>query len=142
MLEFLREQGSWFFGYASLGRGFLSGAVRKPEDFPDQDQRRDMPRFQGENFVRNLELVDTLKALAAELGVPAAQLALAWCRRNGNASPIAGATAPAHIDDANAAMQLDVAAHVWEKVDAVFPLGAAAGQRYSASAMKRLESGF
>ena len=142
MLEFLREQGSWFFGYASLGRGFLSGAVRKPEDFPAQDQRRDMPRFQGENFVRNLELVDTLKALAAELGVPAAQLALAWCRRNGNASPIAGATAPAHIDDANAAMQLDVAAHVWEKVDAVFPLGAAAGQRYSASAMKRLESGF
>lgn len=142
MLEFLQSQGSWFFGYASLGRGFLSGVVRKPEDFPLQDQRRDMPRFQGENFVRNLELVDALKALAIELNVPAAQLALAWCRRNRNASPIAGATLPAHVDDANAAMALNVPKAVWDQIDLVFPLGAAAGQRYSSSAMKRLESGF
>ncbi|MDF3834203.1 aldo/keto reductase [Cupriavidus basilensis] len=141
MLEFLQAQGAWFFGYASLGRGFLSGAVRKPEDFPPEDQRRDMPRFQGENFRRNLELVDALRAMAAEMGVSAAQLALAWCRRHLKASPIAGATAPEHIDDAQAALALSVPAEVWARIDAVFPLGAAAGQRYSASAMKRLQSG-
>lgn len=129
------RKGSWFFGYASLGRGFLSGAVRSPEDFAPGDQRRDMPRFQGENFARNLELVDTLVELAGELDVAPAQLALAWWRRSGKASPIAGATLPSHIDDAQNAISLHVPAGVWQRIDAVFPLGAAAGQRYSASAM-------
>lgn len=141
MLQFLKDQGTWFFGYASLGRGFLSGAIQSPDDFPEGDQRRDMPRFQGDNFRRNLELIEVLKQLAAELGATPAQLALAWCRRNLDASPIAGATLPAHIDDAQAAMALHVPAELWTRLEAVFPLGAAAGQRYSASAMKRLESG-
>ena len=141
MLEFLRDAGSWFFGYASLGRGFLSGQVRRPEDFEPGDQRRDMPRFQGENFRRNIELVDALQQLAREMGVTAAQLALAWCRRQGLASPIAGATLPEHIDDAQRAIALQVPAEVWARIDAVFPLGAATGERYNASAMKRLETG-
>lgn len=141
MLQFLKDNGTWFFGYASLGRGFLSGAVKSADDFPPGDQRRDMPRFQGENFRKNLELITVLTKLAAELGATPAQLALAWCRRNQDASPIAGATLPAHIDDAQAAIALKVSTELWNRLDAVFPLGAAAGQRYSASAMKRLESG-
>lgn len=141
MLDFLRRNGTWFFGYASLGRGFLSGTVRRPEDFPAEDQRRDMPRFQGENFQRNVELVDALQGVAAELSVSAAQLALAWCRRHGLASPIIGATQPDHVDDARQAMALVIAPEVWARIDAVFPLGAAAGDRYNASAMKRLQTG-
>jgi aryl-alcohol dehydrogenase-like predicted oxidoreductase len=141
MLQFLEEHGAWFFGYASLGRGFLSGALRSPEDFAPDDQRRDMPRFQGENFKRNLELVDELRRIADEAKLPVAQLAVAWCRRHGNVSPIVGATSPAHVEDAQAAVSLDLPPAVWERIEQVFPLGAAAGQRYSASAMKRLESG-
>lgn len=141
MLGFLRKQGSWFFGYASLGRGFLSGALKSPDDLPPGDQRRDMPRFQGENFYRNIELVRNLEQLADSLGVKPAQLAIAWCRRHGLATPICGATAPAHVDDAFTAMTLNPSADVWEKVEEAFPADAVAGQRYSESAMKRLESG-
>ncbi|KAF1044154.1 MAG: Aldo-keto reductase YhdN [Xylophilus sp.] len=141
MLDFLKSSGSCFFGYASLGRGFLSGQVRSPEDFAPDDQRRDMPRFQGENFQRNIELVDALQALARDMQIPAAQLALAWCRRHGAATPIVGATTPGHIDDAQQASALQVPQAVWDRIDAIFPLGAAAGDRYNASAMKRLETG-
>lgn len=141
MLRFLKDHGTWFFGYASLGRGFLSGAIQSPQDFPPGDQRRDMPRFQGDNFRKNLELIDVLKQLAAGVGATPAQLALAWCRRNREASPIAGATLPGHIDDAQVAMALKVPSEIWARLESVFPLGAAAGQRYSPSAMKRLESG-
>jgi aryl-alcohol dehydrogenase-like predicted oxidoreductase len=141
MLQFLKENGTWFFGYASLGRGFLSGAIKSPDDFPLGDQRRDMPRFQGDNFRKNLELIEVLKQLAAEIGATSAQLALSWCRRNLDVSPIAGATTPAHIDDAQAAVALNVPKELWERLETVFLLGAAAGKRYSASAMKRLDSG-
>lgn len=141
MLRFLREQGSWFFGYASLGRGILSGAVKKPEDLPEGDQRRDMPRFQGENFYRNIELVERLEAMAAELGIKAAQLALAWCGRNGDATPIVGVTEPTHVREAQEAVALTLPEHTWRRLDDVFAPGAAAGFRYSESAMKRLESG-
>lgn len=141
MLDFLRAHGSWFFGYASLGRGFLSGQVRKPEDFPPDDQRRDMPRFQGENFQRNIELVDALQQLASEMGMTAAQLALAWCARHQLASPIAGATRPEHIDEAEQALKLQMAPEAWSRIDAIFPQGVAAGDRYNASAMQRLKTG-
>jgi len=141
MLEFLRAQGSWFFGYASLGRGILSGAIKSPEDLPPGDQRRDMPRFQGENFYKNLELVSTLKEIAAELGIKAAQLALAWCGRNGNATPIVGVTEPEHVREAQQAMALTVSDETWQRLDAVFSPNAVAGMRYPESAMKRLQSG-
>jgi aryl-alcohol dehydrogenase-like predicted oxidoreductase len=141
MLDFLQEEGAAFFGYASLGRGFLSGQVRRPEDFAPGDQRRDMPRFQGENFLRNIELVDALQAMAARMGVTAAQLALAWCRRHGKATPVVGATEPAHVDDADAGTSLQVPGAVWEELEGIFPLGAAAGDRYNASAMERLQTG-
>lgn len=141
MLEFLRAQGSLFFGYASLGRGILSGALKSPDDLPPGDQHRDMPRFQGENFYKNLELVATLTDIAAELGVKPAQLALAWCGRNGNATPIVGVTEPAHVKEAQEAMTLAVPEDIWRRLDAVFSSDAVAGMRYSESAMSRLKSG-
>lgn len=141
MLRFLREQGSWFFGYASLGRGILSGAVRKPEDLPAGDQRRDMPRFQGENFYKNIELVKLLEAMAEELGIKSAQLALAWCGRNGDATPIVGVTEPGHVREAQEAVALTLPEQTWRQLDEVFAPGAVAGFRYSESAMKRMESG-
>lgn len=141
MLDFLHDEGTAFFGYASLGRGFLSGHVRRPEDFAPGDQRRDMPRFQGHNFQRNVELVDALQAMATKMGVTAAQLALAWCGRHGKAVPIVGATEPAHVDDARAGTALKVLTEVWDDLETIFPFGAAAGERYGASAMKRLETG-
>lgn len=137
----LADTNTCFFGYASLGRGMLSGTLRSVDDLPPGDQRRDMPRFQGENFKKNLDLVDKLNALADEVGVSAAQLALAWCRRDGRATPIVGATLPAHVRDAQQAVALVVERDVWDQLDAVFAPGAAIGQRYSASAMKRLDSG-
>lgn len=141
MLEFLKAQGSWFFGYASLGRGILSGAIKSPDDLPPGDQRHDMPRFQGDNFYKNLELVSMLREIAAELGVKPAQLALAWCGRNGDATPIVGVTEPAHVREAQQAMALSVPEDIWRRLDAVFSPDAVAGMRYSASAMNRLKSG-
>lgn len=141
IIPVLREQGSWFFGYASLGRGILSGALKSPDDLPPGDQRRDMPRFQGENFYKNLELVELLKDLAAEAKVNAAQLALAWCRRRGDVSPIVGVTEPQHVRDAQVAASIALPPEFWEKLDQVFAPDAIAGQRYPESAMKRLESG-
>lgn len=141
MLDFLQAEGSWFFGYASLGRGFLSGALKSPDDLPEGDQRRDMPRFQGDNFYRNVELVKRLEVLAAEVGAKPAQLALAWCRRHGLASPICGATELTHVDEARAAMELELPKEIWSRVEQLFPADAVAGQRYSAAAMQRLENG-
>lgn len=139
VLNFCAEQGAWFMGYAALGRGFLSGALRSPDDIPPGDQRRDMPRFQGENFTRNLHLVQALQELAAQRGVAAASLAVAWCRRKGWATPIVGATVPAHVDDALAAVALQLPQAVWDAIDSIFPPGAAAGQRYPEAAMRRLQ---
>lgn len=141
IIPVLREHGSWFFGYASLGRGILSGTLKSPDDLPPGDQRRDMPRFQGENFYKNLALVDMLKDMAADAGVNAAQLALAWCRRHGDATPIVGVTEEQHVRDAQRAISLDIAPALWQRLDEIFAPGAAAGLRYPASAMKRLESG-
>lgn len=140
-LQAFASTGAAFYGYAPLGRGFLSGSIRTTADFAPEDQRRDLPRFQGSNFALNLRLVDELQKFATELQVTAAELAIAWCMRNRKVRPIVGATAPEHVDDANRAARLVVPATVWERLDAVFPVGAAAGTRYSDSAMKRLETG-
>ena len=138
LLSLLAEQGTWFFGYASLGRGFMSGAIRSPADFSPDDQRRDMPRFQGENFQRNLDLVDAMAHVAKARGLTPAELAIAWCRRQGLVVPIVGATRPEHVDEAFSGAELSLPEQVWAGLDAVFPVGAAAGERYSAAAMQRL----
>jgi aryl-alcohol dehydrogenase-like predicted oxidoreductase len=91
VLPTLRELGIGFVPFSPLGRGFLTGQIRTPDDFPDDDMRRDMPRFTGENFRRNLDLVEKVREMAAAKGVTAGQLALAWLLAQGDdIAPIPG----------------------------------------------------
>ena len=139
-LRACQQRGVAFFGYAPLGRGFLSGAIRRPQDLPEGDQRRGWPRFQGENFERNLALVDKVTTLASRLGLSSAQLALAWAARAQPAIsvPIVGATSPAQVDEAFAALAMSIDAAVWDEIERVFPFGEVAGERYPDAAMRRL----
>ena len=140
MLAACRARDVLFLGYAPLGRGFLSGSIRTPEDLPAGDQRRGGPRFQGENFKRNLALVDAVQAVAKRLGLSAAQVALAWAARPQQAAsvPVVGATSVAQVDEALAALDTPIADEVWEEIERVFPFDQVAGERYPESAMRRL----
>jgi aryl-alcohol dehydrogenase-like predicted oxidoreductase len=133
-----RELGIGFVAYSPLGRGFLTGAIKSPEDFDPDDTRRFHPRFQGENFTRNLELVEKVKQLAAEAGVTASQLALAWVLSQGqDIVPIPGTKHRKYLEENAAAVELALAPELVLDLEAVFPPDAAAGERY-APAMKAL----
>jgi aryl-alcohol dehydrogenase-like predicted oxidoreductase len=133
-----RELGIGFVAYSPLGRGFLTGAIKSPEDFDPDDTRRFHPRFQGENFARNLELVEKVKQLAAEAGVTASQLALAWVLSQGqDIVPIPGTKRRKYLEENAAAVDLALAPELVLDLEAVFPPDAAAGERY-APAMKAL----
>ena len=133
-----RELGIGFVAYSPLGRGFLTGAIKSPEDFDPDDTRRFHPRFQGENFARNLELVEKVKQLAAEAGVTASQLALAWVLSQGqDIVPIPGTKHRKYLEENAAAVELALAPELVLDLEAVFPPDAAAGERY-APAMKAL----
>ena len=133
-----RELGIGFVAYSPLGRGFLTGAIKSPEDFDPDDTRRFHPRFQGENFTRNLELVEKVKQLAAEAGVTASQLALAWVLSQGqDIVPIPGTKHRKYLEENAAAVDLALAPELVLDLEAVFPPDAAAGERY-APAMKAL----
>ena len=133
-----RELGIGFVAYSPLGRGFLTGAIKSPEDFDPDDTRRFHPRFQGENFTRNLELVEKVKQLAAEAGVTASQLALAWVLSQGqDIVPIPGTKHRKYLEENAAAVELAQAPELVLDLEAVFPPDAAAGERY-APAMKAL----
>jgi len=135
------ELGIGFVPYSPLGRGFLTGAIRSPDDFDADDYRRTSPRFEGENFRRNLALVDTVQALAAERGIAASQLALAWVlSRDEHIVPIPGTTRRARLDENLGALQVELDAATLDALDAAFPLHAAAGDRYSASGMANIQS--
>ena len=126
-----RELGVGFVPYSPLGRGFLSGAITRFDDLPADDARRDLPRFQGENFKRNLELVRTLKQLAAARGATASQLALAWVlAQGGDIVPIPGTTRVAHLDELIAGAQLTLTRKELAAIDHAFPPNAAVGERY------------
>ncbi len=132
ILAACRELGVGFVPYSPLGRGFLSGTIRRFEDFPPDDFRRQLPRFQGGNFARNLALVTTLEGLAAARGVTATQLALAWVLAQGDdVVPIPGTTRAAHLDELIAATRLTLTPAEREQIDAAFPIGAAVGARSS-----------
>ncbi len=129
--------GIGFVPYSPLGRGFLTGAIRSPEDFAADDYRRGSPRFQGENFARNLALADAVKALAADKGITPAQLALAWVLARGEAIvPIPGTRRQAALDENLGALDVRFTAGEVAAIDAVFPLDAAAGSRYPETMMR------
>ncbi|AVA37478.1 MULTISPECIES: aldo/keto reductase [Cupriavidus] len=131
--------GIGFVPYSPLGRGFLTGAIRTPDDFEADDYRRTNPRFMGENFARNLQLVDAVRALASEKGCSPAQLALAWVLTRGeHVVPIPGTRRVANLDDNLGALGVTLSAQDLARIDAIFPLGAAADTRYAAAMMQFL----
>ena len=126
-----RELGIGFVPYSPLGRGFLTGQIRKFEDFAADDFRRYVPRFQGENFQKNLVLVDHIKELAAQKGCKPSQLALAWLLAQGeDIVPIPGTKRIAYLEENAGAVQLRLTAEEIRRIDGIAPKGAAAGDRY------------
>lgn len=134
VLETVRELGIGFVPYSPLGRGFLTGAIRSPEDFEADDYRRHSPRFQGENFDRNLQLVERVRALAQAKGVTPGQLALAWVLAQGeDLVPIPGTKRLAYLEENLGALQVKLSAEELAQIEAIFPADAAAGHRYPAA---------
>jgi aryl-alcohol dehydrogenase-like predicted oxidoreductase len=132
VLPTTRKLGVAFVAYSPLGRGFLTGAFKSPDDFDADDTRRLQPRFQGENFTRNLELVDKVKRLAGEAGVTASQLALAWVLAQGEEIvPIPGTKRRKYLEENVAAVELSLAPELVLELQSIFPPDAAAGDRYA-----------
>ncbi|MEE4089056.1 aldo/keto reductase [Pseudomonas viridiflava] len=138
VLATCRRLGIAFVAYSPLGRGFLTGELRTPEDFAPDDYRRFSPRFQGENFNRNLQLVEKVKAVAAAKGISASQLALAWVLAQGDdIIPIPGTKQRKYLESNVAAASVELSKDELAQMDAIFPAeGAVAGERYSAESMK------
>jgi aryl-alcohol dehydrogenase-like predicted oxidoreductase len=132
ILPTIRELGIGLVGYSPLGRGFLSGRIHSIDDLEAGDFRRANPRFQGENFQKNLELVERVEELAAEKGCTAAQIALAWVLAQGeDIVPIPGTTRVKNLEENVAALDVELSDEELRDVEAVFPKGAAAGDRYA-----------
>ena len=131
ILPTIRELGIGLVAYSPLGRGFLSGRIRSVEDLEENDFRRMNPRFQGENFQKNLELVERVEELAAAKNCSAAQIALAWVMAHGeDIVPIPGTTRVTNLEENVASLDIELTADDLRDLDAVFPMGAAAGDRY------------
>jgi len=132
ILPTLRELGIGFVAYSPLGRGFLTGRFRSAEDLPEDDFRRVNPRFEGENFERNLELVERVEEIAAEKDVTAGQLALAWVLAQGDdVAPIPGTKHRHYLEENVAAAEIELSDEDLRRIDEVAPLGVAAGDRYA-----------
>jgi len=137
ILPTCRELGIGFVAYSPLGRGFLTGRFRRVEDLPADDWRRNNPRFQGENFQRNLELVRRIEEMARAKACTPAQLALAWLLSRGNdIVPIPGTKQRARLEENVRALEIRLTSDELKRIDAVAPIGAAAGDRYAGAGMK------
>ena len=135
-----RELGIGFVAYSPLGRGFLTGQVKRFEDLAPDDWRRGSPRFQGENFAKNLELVERVRQIAAEKGCTPSQLALAWVAAQGDdVVAIPGTAHRKHLDENVAAAELALTPEDLRRIDAVAPKGVAAGARYPDAAMLHVD---
>ena len=131
-----RELGIGFVAYSPLGRGFLSGEFKKIDDIPEGDFRRTNPRFQGENFDKNIALVSKVEEIAAEKGVEASQLALAWVLAQGeDIVPIPGTKRRKYIEQNAAAVDLKLTDSELQQIEEIFPPNAASGARYPESSM-------
>jgi aryl-alcohol dehydrogenase-like predicted oxidoreductase len=138
ILPTCRRLGIAFVAYSPLGRGFLTGAIKSPDDFDPDDYRRNSPRFQGENFQHNLELVEKVKQFAGAAGMTPGQLALAWVLAQGeDIVPIPGTKRRKYLEENAAAPDFALSSEVANSLREVFPLDAAAGDRY-VPAMKAL----
>jgi len=147
ILPVCRELGIGFVAYSPLGRGFLTGQIKRFEDLAPDDYRRNSPRFQGENFQRNLDLVQRIKQIAADKKCTPAQLALAWllarplsgglaCHES--IVPIAGTKRRAYLDENLGALEITLRPQDLARIDEVAPRGAASGERYPEEALRRV----
>ncbi len=137
ILATCRTLGIGFVAYSPLGRGFLTGRFRSFEDLPADDTRRNMPRFQGENFQRNLILVRRVQEMAREKGCTPAQLALAWVLAQGeDVVPIPGTKRRTFLEENTRAIEVELTAADLARIDEVAPRGVAAGERYSPQGMR------
>ncbi|MFL6775938.1 MAG: aldo/keto reductase [Sphingomicrobium sp.] len=133
----IRDLGISYVAYSPLGRGFLSGRFKSPEDFPDDDFRKNHPRFQGENFEKNIHLVREVEAMAREKGCTTAQLALAWVLAQGeDIIPIPGTKHVRYLDENIGALDVKLTREDLQRLDEILPPGAAAGERYHARGME------
>jgi len=136
-----RELGITFVAYSPLGRGFLSGVWSAPGEIPEGDRRRDMPRFQGENFDTNIRMVEALRGIAQRRGVTPAQLALAWVLAQGDdIVPIPGTKRRKYLEENIAAVDIALSAAELQEIGAAFPAEAVAGTRYPAPHMPRVNA--
>ena len=135
ILPTVRELGIGFVAYSPLGRGFLSGAFRKPEDIPEDDYRRNHPRFQGDNFYKNLKLVERVEEIAREKKVTPSQLALAWVLSRG-VVPIPGTKRRKYLEENAGASEIRLSKEDLRRIEEAAPRGAASGDRYHAQGMR------
>jgi aryl-alcohol dehydrogenase-like predicted oxidoreductase len=139
VLEVLRELDVGFVAFSPLGRGFLSGKITSPDVFGDDDFRRSAPRFQGENFAKNLAVVEKVGELARAKGVTPAQLALAWVLARGDdIVPIPGTKRRSLLEENVAALDINLTAEDLAEIEEVAPRGVAAGDRYPPDQMARV----
>ena len=137
ILPTLRELGIGLVPYSPLGRGFLTGQIKSPDDFEADDYRRNSPRFQGENFQKNLDLVTRIEKMAESKGCSASQLALAWVLAQGDdLAPIPGTKRVKYLEENAKAADVALSASDLQQLDEIAPHGSAAGERYPAAAMK------
>ena len=135
----VRELGIGLVAYSPLGRGFLTGAIKSPDDLADDDFRRNSPRFQGENFGKNLDLVRHIGEIASAKGCTPSQLALAWVMAKGDDNvPIPGTKRRKYLEENAAAVDVELTADDLARIDEIAPQGVAAGTRYPEAAMRSI----
>ncbi len=139
ILALCRKLGIGFVPYSPLGRGFLTGQIKKPDDLASDDYRRNTPRFQGDNFKKNFEIVEGIKQIAAEKGCTPAQLALAWVLAQGSdIVPIPGTRRIKYLDENIGALGVKLSSSDLARINQIAPRGAAVGPRYHEAGMKRI----
>jgi len=136
VLPTVRELGIGYVAYSPLGRGFLTGQIKSPSDFADDDFRKNHPRFQGENFEKNIQLVREVETMAIDKGCSTAQLALAWVLAKGeDVVPIPGTKHRRYLDENIGALDVSLSGEELRRLDEILPPGAAAGERYHVQGM-------
>ncbi len=138
VMQTLQELGIGFIAYSPLSRGFLTGDIQKPEDFPEGDFRKTIPRYQGEQFYKNIELVNAIKKVAEDKGVTSSQIALAWVIAKG-AVPIPGTKRRKWLEENIAATDIKLSEGELAKLESIVPLGISTGDRYDEVSMAGLD---
>lgn len=138
ILNTINELGIGFVAYSPLGRGFLTGDIQSQDDFPENDFRRSIPRYQGEQFDKNIQLVNEIKTLAAKKGISVSQLALAWVISKGTL-PIPGTKRRKYLEENIAATGVTLTSNELYQLEAIVPLGTSTGDRYNAASMAAID---